>query len=167
VDGGTGWFGTRRGQSGISLPPVEILESEFPVRLTRFHHIPDSAGPGQFRGGPGFVREYLILEEARFSSRGDRFVQLPLGAAGGLPGRPGATIVNPGRPDEQRLPARAGDVLLRPGDILRLETGGGGGVGEPRLREPARVLADLEDGFITPEHARQVYGLPAESIPPT
>ncbi|MBI2918336.1 MAG: hydantoinase B/oxoprolinase family protein [Chloroflexi bacterium] len=158
VDGGTGWYGARRSTAGISLPAVEILESEFPVRLTAFEHIPGSGGPGQFRGGPGFVREYLMLEPARFSSRGDRFVQIPAGAGGGLPGRLGATIVNPGRSGERRIPARSGDVYLEAGDILRLEMGGGGGVGDPQLRDRSRVLADLEDGFITPEQARAAYG---------
>ncbi|MBI2918335.1 MAG: hydantoinase B/oxoprolinase family protein [Chloroflexi bacterium] len=160
VDGGTGWFGTRRGQAGISLPAVEILESEFPVRLARFEHIPGSGGPGQFRGGPGFVREYVMLEPARFSSRGDRFAQRPPGAVGGLPGRAGAIVINPDRANEQRPPARTADIPLEAGDILRLEMGGGGGVGDPQLRERARLLADLEDGFVTPEQARAAYGPP-------
>ncbi len=160
-DGGTGWFGTRRGQAGISLPAAEIIESEFPVRMERFEHIPDSGGPGKARGGPGFVREYTVLEAARFSSRGDRFTQRPPGAKGGLPGRPGAIVINPGWPNEQRPPARTADIPLAPGDVLRLEMGGGGGVGDPRQRDRGRVLDDLEDGFVTPAQVKKDYGLVA------
>ncbi len=160
LDGGTGWYGVRRSTAGISLPAVEILESEFPVRLNRFEHIADSGGPGQSRGGPGFVREYVMLEAARFSSRGDRYVQVPLGVHGGLPGRSGATVINPATAREQRVPARSGDVYLDAGDVLSIETGGGGGVGDPKLRDRTLVRADLEDGFITPVQAKEAYGLP-------
>lgn len=157
IDGGTGWFGSRRGQAGIGLPAVEILESEFPVRLNRFEHIPDSGGPGRDRGGPGFVREYLMLEGARFSCRGDRFAQFPPGVAGGLSGRRGAAIINPDRANERRLPARATDIPLSRGDVLRIEMGGGGGVGDPSLRLRSRLLDDLEDGYISPTQAQEEY----------
>ncbi len=137
--------------------PIEILESEFPVRLRRYDLRPDSGGAGRWRGGLGIVREYELLDGARFSARMDRHTTRPRGLDGGQPGQSGALIVNPGTPEERRLPARSGDVELRPGDILRLERAGGGGMGNPAERDPAAIASDLQDGYVTPEGAARDY----------
>jgi N-methylhydantoinase B len=161
-------LGARAGRDGISgvavhvgnsrATPVEILESEFPVRLRRFELLADSGGAGRWRGGLGVVREYEILADARFSVRMDRHTISPRGLDGGQPGRPGALIINPGTAGERRLPARSGDVEVRAGDLLRLERPGGGGMGDPAQRDPAALAADLLDGYITPERAVCDYG---------
>lgn len=163
--GDDGGFTTsiRYATAAITLANIEILESEFDIRLLRFEIIPDSGGAGKFRGGPGYIREYLILDkEARFSSRQDKYVVAPRGMDGGLDGRRGATIVNPGTGREKRLQARIGDVLLLPGDIVRLEVNGGGGLGNPKERERSKVIADLVDGYISEESAHSIYGLATE-----
>ncbi len=168
VDGDDGGFGAglRCSNQAIKLAPLEILEAEFPVRFLQFHLIPDSGGPGKFRGGPGYVREYLMLgEETRLSTRSDKFVMEPWGVGGGMAGRRGAAIVNPDSPTERRLPARVGDVILKSGDILRLELCGGGGVGDPHERGRSKVLADLENGYITAEAAKSIYGVTSVSSP--
>ena len=81
------------------------------------------------------------------------------GLEGGEPGALSAAIVNPGGPAERWLEARHGDEMLYPGDVVRLVRGGGAGFGDPRRRDPQRVREDLENGYITPEAARTVYGL--------
>jgi len=94
IAGGAGGRATRDGasattvnQSNAKIAPIEIIESEFPTRLTRFELIRDSGGPGAHRGGLGIRREYLNLANARFSIRSMKHIIPPNGAAGGRPGR--------------------------------------------------------------------------------
>lgn len=163
--------GARRTRDGVNatdqhlgnsrIAPIEIVESEFPVRLRAFELLPDSGGPGELRGGLGYVREYELLGNTpvRSSMRNDRHRVRGPGLEGGHPSTLGGLIVNPGSPDERHLEARHGDELLQPGDVVRVTRGGGAGFGDPRRRDPARVREDLANGYITPEAAREVYGL--------
>src|SRR5437870_13715729 len=83
------------------IAPVEIIESEFPTRLVRYELIEDSGGAGRFRGGLGIRREYLNLEDARFSIRSMKHVIPPNGCAGGKTGRLGDIWIN--RSEERRV----------------------------------------------------------------
>jgi N-methylhydantoinase B len=140
--------------------PAEFLDLSYPVRLRRYTLNPDSGGPGRFRGGCGVIREIEMLgEEARVSMRIDSVVNPPWGVRGGLSGRPGRAVVNPGRNDEREVPAISDSVILRQGDVLRLETGGGGGWGHPYDREAERVLADVLGGMVSRESAERDYGV--------
>lgn len=160
--GGAGATPRRDGVSGTSInhsnsriASIEIVESEFPVRAREFRLLPDSGGAGRFRGGLGFVREYEILAaESRFSVRAGKHLMPPPGLAGGRPGRPGACIVNPGSKAERRLPSRLADLKLVRGDVVRLETPGGGGFGDPQRRDARRIEDDLAEGFITERPAK-------------
>ena len=69
--------------------------------------------------------------------------------AGGHAAGTGRCIVNPGRPDERVLPPLSDGNIVKRGDIVRVETGGGGGWGHPFDREPERVLADVRGGFVS------------------
>ncbi len=166
VGGGAGGRATKDGASGTSvnqsnakIASIEIIESEFPTRVQRFELIKDSGGAGKFRGGLGILREYVNLADARFSIRSSKHVIPPLGAAGGTSGRTGDLTVNPGTADEKHLPTRYADYPLKAGDIFRLETPGGGGLGLPFEREPAKVLADVAQGYVSPERAATDYGV--------
>lgn len=162
--------GGRAGKDGISgvqphvvncrITPVEILESEFPIRVERFELIPDSGGPGQWRGGLGYLREYRLLgQEAIWSVRSDRHVYRPWGIRGGLDGRPGRHLVQPGTPAERQVPARYGGHRMRYGDTIRIETAGGGGYGDPHHRDPEKVLSDVRNGYVSVEAAWRDYGV--------
>jgi N-methylhydantoinase B len=166
IAGGAGARANKDGASGITvnqsnamIAPVEIIESEFPTRLLRFALIRDSGGAGRFRGGLGIVREYLNLEDARFSIRSMKHVIPPNGCAGGGTGQPGDIWINPGTAEAKRLPTRYADYPLRKGDVFRLDTPGGGGHGDPATRDPQRVLDDLAEGYISPEAAERQYGV--------
>jgi N-methylhydantoinase B len=166
IAGGAGARATKDGASGITvnqsnamIAPVEIIESEFPTRILRFELIRDSGGAGTFRGGLGIRREYLNLEDARFSIRSMKHIIPPNGIAGGKPGRTGAIWINPERPEAKRLPTRYADYPLKAGDIFRLDTPGGGGYGDPLRRDPERVLADVREGFVSPKAAEREYGV--------
>jgi N-methylhydantoinase B len=141
------------------IAPVEIIESEFPTRLLRFELIRDSGGPGRFRGGLGIRREYLNLEDARFSIRSMKHLIPPNGCAGGRAGRPGDIWINPDSEEAKRLPTRYADYPLRKGDIFRLDAPGGGGHGDPLARKPQRVLDDVNEGNVSPQAAERDYGV--------
>jgi len=140
--------------------PAEMLELSYPVRIRSYGVNRDSAGPGRWRGGAGVVREVEVLaERATFSIRIDGVEQPPWGVKGGMNGGGGRAVVNPGAARERELPPFSDGNVLERGDILRLETGGGGGWGHPFDREPERVLADVLNGYVSPDAAARDYGV--------
>ena len=140
--------------------PTEMLELDYPIRVRSYGVNKDSAGPGRWRGGAGVVREVEVLaDEATFSIRIDGVEQPSWGVKGGRNGGSGRAVVNPGTPQERQLnPFSDGNVLKR-GEVLRLETGGGGGWGHPFDREPERVLTDVLNGYVSAEAAILDYGV--------
>ncbi len=105
--------------------PVEALEGELPVRVRRLAVRRDSGGAGAHRGGDGIVRAIEALAPMRFTLITERRDRGPRGRAGGGDGEPGRNLLN-----GEQLPAKAeGD--LEPGDVLTIETPGGGGYGAP------------------------------------
>ena len=161
-------YGARANADGIDAVyfvaqenyPVEFLELGYPVRLLRYGIHRDSGGAGQFRGGCGVVREYEILaEHAVLSMRIDSVVNPPWGVAGGKAGGTGRALVNPGTPEEHALAPLSDGTVLRRGDILLIETGGGGGHGHPFDRPAEQVTQDIRDGFVSVEVARRDYGV--------
>ena len=156
-----GQSGTSVNQSNAKIAPIEIIESEFPTRVLRFELIPDSGGAGKYRGGLGICREYLNLEDARFSIRSTKHVIAPEGAADGGKGRTGDIVVNPDTPSAKQLPTRYADYPLKGGDRFRLETPGGGGFANGYTRDPALVLRDLREGYVTLQGAKRDYGVVA------
>ncbi|MEX0408988.1 hydantoinase B/oxoprolinase family protein [Aquibium sp. LZ166] len=140
--------------------PVEFLESGYPVRLRQYGVVPDSGGAGKHRGGCGIVREYEILaEDALLAVRIDSVRNPPWGIDGGMGGGTGRAIVNPGTQNERLLaPLSDGNRLVR-GDILRMETGGGGGYGHPFDRPAGKVLEDVLGGYVSREAAARLYGV--------
>jgi N-methylhydantoinase B len=140
--------------------PSEFLDSVFPVRVLRYAINPDTGGPGRWRGGCGLIREIEVLApEATISMRIDSVEHPPWGVAGGHAAGTGRCVVNPGRSDERILrPLSDGNVVKR-GDVVRIETGGGGGWGLPFDREPERVLTDVRGGFVSGASAEAHYGV--------
>ncbi|MGE0698673.1 MAG: hydantoinase B/oxoprolinase family protein [Hyphomicrobiaceae bacterium] len=140
--------------------PSEFLDSVFPVRVVAYAINPDTGGSGRWRGGCGLVREIEVLaEEAMVSMRIDSVDNPPWGVAGGMSARSGRCVVNPGRPDERVLKPLSDGNIVRRGDVVRIETGGGGGFGHPFDREPERVLEDVACGFVGRESAQRDYGV--------
>jgi N-methylhydantoinase B len=140
--------------------PAEFLETIYPVRLRRYAINPDSGGPGRWRGGCGIIREFEFLApEAVISVRIDGIDFPPWGVGGGKEGGAGKCVINPGRSDEREVAPISDGTVIRCGDIVRIETGGGGGYGHPFDREPERVLADVRGGFVSAASAEQDYGV--------
>ncbi len=170
LGGGTGARSGRDGAPGTTfhlsngkITPIEIIESEFPTRVEKFDLMPDSGGPGEYRGGLGLVREYRLLQDVRFSLRTDKHQIAPFGIAGGMKGGKGSCIVNRDSKEEKRLPSRFGDHALHKGDTLHLVRPGGGGIGDPFERDPEKVLEDVRQGYVTEERAISDYGVALDS----
>jgi N-methylhydantoinase B len=140
--------------------PVEFLETGYPVRLRSYGILVDSCGAGRYRGGCGIVREYDILaEEAVLAVRVDSVKNPPWGIDGGMAGGSGRVLVNPGTNHERELAPLSDGNVLRHGDVLRIETGGGGGHGHPFDRAAELVAEDVAGGFVTAEAAQRLYGV--------
>lgn len=145
--------------SGASNLPVECLEHSFPLRVERYELRQDSGGPGAFRGGQSVLRDYrLLADEASLALSGERCEAPARGLDGGRPGALAGFTLNPGTPEEQTLPPIVAAHPLRRGDLLRVVTAGGGGVGDPRNRDRARVERDLREERVSPEAAAREYG---------
>ena len=138
--------------------PIEEIESNYPVRITRYGLIPDSEGPGRFRGGLGLCREYVFVgHEPSYTILADR-VRFPAwGLFGGRSGKT-ARYVLIGENGETDLPSKT-TVQLEKGQSVRLESCGGGGYGPPYERDPEQVLADVRQEKISPLRARDEYGV--------
>jgi N-methylhydantoinase B len=163
--GGQGAFFDRDGQDGIHThltntrnTPVEVIERSYPLKVRKYGLIPDSEGPGRYRGGCGVVRELVLLGERTIVSVGaDRRKVTPWGIEGGLHARGAHCWVSSQEGEVRELPTKICTVL-RQGDILRIETPGGGGWGDPAERDPAAVDHDVEEGLISAERTRSLYG---------
>ena len=140
--------------------PAEMLELSYPVRIRAYGVNKDSAGPGRWRGGAGVVREVEVLaDNITFALRIDGVTMPAWGVKGGLNGGSGRVTVNPGTPQEQELAPFSDGNVLNKGDVIRLETGGGGGWGHPFDRPVETVLADILNGYVSLEAARRDYGV--------
>jgi N-methylhydantoinase B len=154
------------GESGIEAPiencsntPVEALETDAEFLRVRAYKLRrDSGGAGKWRGGMGLEREFVILtDDVMFSAYADRFKN---GAWGLLGGKPGATgrfrMISKGR--EELIDSKI-NMSMNKGDVLIVETGGGGGYGPPGERDPALVLADVINGYVSEQSAEKDYGV--------
>jgi N-methylhydantoinase B len=139
------------------LIPIELHEASYPFMFESFSLRTDSGGPGEFRGGLGLARRYLMLAPCRISTRIERTLSPAWGMNGGGEGEAGAAVIE--RADGTTQSALKDVVMLNAGDRVRVHTGGGGGYGDPKRRDRDRVRNDLQRGYISATAAREVYGL--------
>jgi len=140
--------------------PIEVFESKYPLRILSYGIRQDSGGAGKYRGGNGTYREYLVESDAALWLWFERSETPAWGLFGGETGKaPVVTVQRPGQETIERL--KVNDVKLPAGSVIKSMTGGGGGYGNPAERDPADIREDLLDGYISPEHAQQIYGYSA------
>jgi N-methylhydantoinase B len=161
---GTGARATRDGCEGMSWAfnasniPVEAQEATQPIVIERFGFIPDSAGAGTFRGGSGIRRDMRFLaDEGKLTNLSERQKFAPYGIFGGQPGRLARTVINPG-PAERVVHGKQSCEFAH-GDVISFQQSGAGGYGDPLRRDPARVLEDVLDDYVSVEAARTEYGV--------
>ena len=144
---------------------MEYVERDFPLRVERYAVRPDSGGPGAHRGGTGAIRDVRVLcERAELATRMENTLVAPYGVAGGRAGRTGRVVLNPGTPDERLLAGQGDGIVVKRGDLMRFETCGGGGWGDPLTRDPMRVRQDVARGFVTLRGALEDYGVVLDAI---
>ncbi len=138
--------------------PNEFLESYFPLRIEVYETVADSGGPGLHRGGNAIRIDYRFLEPGHISIHDDRWLTHPWGVNGGLPGRRSRKLLQRGDGSQQVLPSKCDRIEVAAGDLLRFETWGGGGWGDPLKRPVERVRFDVRAGLVSGAGARR-YGV--------
>jgi N-methylhydantoinase B len=139
--------------------PGEFTETRFPLRVERLALATDSGGAGARRGGLGYLKEFRVLRDAYFLSVADRSILGCWGLNGGAAGAPFKVTVDPGGPNERVLPGLVDDEVIPAGTLVRVETTGGGGWGDPLDREPDLVGLDVLQGKVSERSAREDYGV--------
>jgi N-methylhydantoinase B len=141
------------------IDSVELDEAYTPILVKTRRLIPDSEGAGRNRGAPGILVEYGPIGcqmQAVFVHDGN--INNPKGARGGLPSSPAGQAAMRAGGKREELP-RFTDTRLEEGEYLISIAAGGGGYGDPKAREPGRVLRDVTEGIVTRERAEKVYGV--------
>jgi len=169
--GGTGGFEGGDGSNTVrawtesdmtTLQPIEAVEQRYPVRVETTALREDSGGPGRWRGGLGLTRAVRILAaDTRLSVLAEKAVLPPFGVCGGGAGatnrfylkRDGREVA------PSALPGKVSAFPIQRDDVLMMESSGGGGFGDSLARDPARVAADVAEGYVTPAAAEAVYGV--------
>jgi N-methylhydantoinase B len=161
---GTGARATRDGCEAMAWAfnasniPVEAQEAHQPLIVERFELIGDSAGAGRFRGGCGIRRDLRFLaDEGKLTNLSERQRFAPYGLFGGKPGALARTVINPG-PREEVVHGKQSREFAY-GDVISFQQSGAGGYGDPRERDPGRVLDDVLDEYVSVQAARDEYGV--------
>jgi len=146
--------------AGLATQPIEAQERLSPVLMTTHELLPDSGGPGRFRGGLGVTKGGLLTEATKtvMSYLCDRERAITWGIQGGLPSNPhGVTVERDGK--REFLGAQFADVQIESGTVFERPSAGGGGLGDPLERDSHLVCEDVIDGYVTPDRALRDYGV--------
>lgn len=155
--GRDGVNGIRSGRGNTGSQPVERVEQDYDfVTVDAYRLVPDSGGAGRHRGGLGAERVITFADPTEIVVAGDRTKSRPFGVAGGGPGGASEHVLCEPEGDCRRLPPKTTTTMIA-GSTVRYRTAGAGGCGDPSDRVPADVIADLRDGYITAEEARESY----------
>jgi len=168
-----GGFGGRAGKDGMDgvhvhmsntmNTPAEVLETAYPLRVTRYELRQDSGGAGEFRGGLGLRRDIQVRDHtATFSLLADRHDHRPYGLLGGGDGESGSAVRIDPDGTETRLPQKSTHDLP-PGTTVSIRTPGAGGYGDPDDRATAAIERDLELGKVSAASALEAYGYDGEA----
>ena len=172
--GGWGAFATGDGQDGLinnvnggfKDMPVEVFESKYPVQIRRYGFRSDSGGPGKFRGGCGLYREYHLEADCGLYLWFERSKTPAWGLFGGRDAIGPENVIDTVAPRfiegnslKMLRPLKANNIALKAGDTVTINTGGGGGFGNPWERDIELVRRDVLDGYVTREAAERDYGV--------
>jgi N-methylhydantoinase B len=164
-----GSYGGRFGKDGMDAVdtlyantrnnPIEDIESHLPLRIDRYEIRDGTAAPGRWRGGIGSVRSFTILTDGGASVEGEGHRFRPWGFAGGGEGTTSELIFKPKTGQPVQLPSKLPHMQAQAGDQFLALGPGGGGYGNPLLRDAAKVVEDVLDGYITAAQALADYGV--------
>jgi len=164
--GGQGAMHNQDGMDGVHThmtntrnAPIEVIETTYPLRVERYGLVPDSEGPGKFRGGLGMVREIVNTDgDATLTVSSDRNKIKPWGVFGGKEASGAKCNIVLSRGKLKDLPSKMTTTLAK-GEKIITVTPGGGGWGDPLERNPKKVQWDVIEGFISIKRAKEIYGV--------
>ncbi len=144
-------------QGDVRSAPIELQEIQYPFLIERFALRPDSGGAGRHRGGLGVELTYRALQSCVANVNCERTKDPPWGLGGGKPGAVNeATLIR--RDGSERKLKKATGVTMEAGDRIIFATAGGGGWGDPLMREREAIVDDVRAGYVSPEAAERDYG---------
>jgi N-methylhydantoinase B len=167
---GGGW-GAKKTEDGMSATvclndgdthngPNEQAEAKFPILVERFELIPDSGGPGRYRGGLGIARTVRALTHLTVNTQSDRSKNPPWGLDGGGEATGNRMALRLGGQWKDDFPnAKVLVANLKPEDAFRISSGGGGGYGSPFQRPAEDVAEDVRQGYVSVHSAAEKYGV--------
>ena len=165
LGGGMGARPQKDGQDGVQVHitntsnlPVEAMEMEYPLRVLKYQLVPDSGGPGKFRGGLAVRKDIQALKPLVFSAHSDRHRYPPWGIQGGKPGKCGKFRILENGKKKKSLSSKVSEVLIKENEILSAQTAGGGGWGSPADRDKEKIKQDVLTGKISRKQAEESYG---------
>jgi len=154
-DGNNGQFGSGNGQT-FNIP-IELAESRYGFEIDQYAFHQEDGGAGEFRGGKGVVLDYRVTSEvAQLTYSASRTISRPWGMAKGQAGSCNRAEIlrNDGTVEIYSMVTAAKAVK---GEVFRLVSGTGGGYGDPKRRNRAKLMRDIRDGFVTPDQAQRDY----------
>jgi len=168
-----GSYGGRLGKDGMDAVdtlyantrnnPIEDIETHLPLRVLRYELREDVAGAGKWRGGLGSVREFTFLSDGGASVEGEGHRYRPWGFLGGKEGMPAKLdLVQDGT--SRALPSKVPHMNIGKDGRFICYGPAGGGYGDPLEREPARVVDDVADGYVSVERAALDYGVVVRAV---
>lgn len=160
-DGDSGQFCSANGET-FNIP-IELAESRYGFEVDRYGFHQEDGGAGEYRGGKGVVLDYRITsEEAQLTYSATRTVSRPWSLEKGHEGSCNRAEVHrhDGRVETYSMVT---GLKVAKGELIRLVSGTGGGYGDPKRREPARLMDDIRNGYVTREQARRDYGVDVAS----
>jgi N-methylhydantoinase B len=150
---GDGWPGAGEWQAagGIKFGSLEVAEARFPLFFRRHEFRPDSGGDGRFRGGAGAELELVVevAAPALANTAGDGVRHGACGILSGSDGVPHRYVLRSERRPERALATKEVGIVIRPGDVLDVRSGGGGGFGDPAERTAEARARDVRLGFVS------------------
>jgi N-methylhydantoinase B len=135
--------------------PIEVMEMKTGMFIESLEMRTDSAGAGKYRGGVGIRRDIRFVAPGEFLSVLKKSRTRPWALAGGLEPEPNCMLLFPGSSKEKRVGTKR--VRVQPDDAAICLTAGGGGYGDPSERDPARVLEDVLNGYVSTRAASDMY----------
>ncbi len=144
--------------------PAEPMEMQYPLRGLRLEYIRDSEGAGKFRGGVGVRLDWEVLEDVHLATHSSRHTIPAPGIAGGGDGGLSNLVLNYDSAEPVSLPREASNYPLKKGDVVTVFAGGGAGYGNPMERDPQAVLDDVRNEKVSPQRARDIYGVAIDTV---
>lgn len=155
----TAWMLSTPSTPNTRNNPIEDIESHLPLRVDRYELRDGTVAAGQWRGGAGSIRSFTMLADGGASVEGEGHRFRPWGFGGGHDGVTAALTFLPRDGKPVALPSKLPHMRAAAGDRFVALGPGGGGYGDPFLRDPAKVRDDVLDGYITAAQARDDYGV--------